>query len=172
MKPSQHCDSKGQGKQQSREVWTCNGQQLELSKTVHTVPLRTHPAPPPKYTFYSILHLPCTPNIIISPPRINPAGFLTQFSLPDSLNATKGQKQNHQSVACLHVYLLSPINPLCSTTPLLPPPSFLLPFPLLLSYLLVAIAITVAVAVLTALALLAAAADAAAVACCACACTS
>ena len=74
--------------------------------------------------------------------------------------------------ACLHVSLLFLINPLCSTAPLLPPPSFLLPFPLLLSYLLVAIAITVAVAVLTALALLAAAADAAAVACCACACTS
>jgi len=30
-----------------------------------------------------------TPRIIIlSPPRINPAGFLTQFSLPDNLNAT------------------------------------------------------------------------------------
>jgi len=39
--------------------------------------------------------------IILSPPRINPAGSLTQFSLPDSLNAKKGQKQNHQSVACL-----------------------------------------------------------------------
>ena len=43
-----------------------------------------------------------TPSImILSPPCINPAGFLTQFSLPDSLNATKGQKQNHQSFACL-----------------------------------------------------------------------
>jgi hypothetical protein len=33
--------------------------------------------------------------------------------------------------ACLHVSLLSPMNPLFSTTPLLLPPSFLLPFPLL-----------------------------------------
>jgi len=118
--------------------------------------------------YYWILHLSRTLRIIIlSPPRINPAGSLTQFSLPDSLNATKGQKQNHQSVACLFACrLLSPINPLCSTTPLLPPPSFLLPFPLLLSYPLVATANDVAVAVLIALALLAA------VACCACACTS
>ena len=38
--------------------------------------------------------------------------------------------------ACLHVSLLSPINPLCSTTPLLPPPYLLLPSPLLLSLLL------------------------------------
>jgi hypothetical protein len=75
------------------------------------------------------LHLSRTPRIIIlSPPRINPTGFLTQFSLPDTLNATKGQKQNHQSVhACLHS-LLSPINPLCSTTPFLPPPLFSAPF--------------------------------------------
>ena len=126
----------------------------------------------------------------MSPPRINPAGFLTQFSLPDSLNATKGQKQNHRSVACcclhvsliacqfvcmsvcLHVSLLSPINHLCSTTPLLPPPPFLLPFPLLLSSPLVAIAVAVAVAVLIALALLVAIVLLAAVACCACACTS
>ena len=57
--------------------------------------------------------------------------------------------------------ILSVLLPLCY------PPSFLLPFPLLLSYPLVAIAIAVAVTVLIALALLAAA-----VACCACACTS
>ena len=67
---------------------------------------------------------------------------------------------------CMSVYnlqsILSVLLPLCC-----PPPSFLLPFPLLLSYPLVAIAIAVAVTVLIALALLAAA-----VACCACACTS
>jgi len=63
--------------------------------------------------------------------------------------------------------ILSVLLPLCY------PPSFLLPFPLLLSYPLVAIAIAVAGEVLTALALLAAAAAAAAaaVACSACACT-
>ena len=106
--------------------------------------------------FYWILHHSRTPRIIIlSPPRINPAGFLTQFSLPDSLSATKVQKQDHQSVhACLHVSSLSPIKALCSTIPLLPTPSLLLlsfssaallssPFPLL-SYPLVAIAIAVA----------------------------
>ena len=78
-------------------------------------------------------------------------------------------KINGQLHAYLHVSVLSPINPLCSTTPLLPPPSFLLPSPLLLSYPLIAIANAVAGAVLTALALLAAAA---AVACIACAYTS
>jgi len=72
---------------------------------------------------------------------------------------------------CMSVYnlqsILSVLLPLCC-----PPPSFLLPSPLLLSYPLGAIAIAVAGAVLTALALLAAAAAAAAVACRACACTS
>jgi hypothetical protein len=49
-----------------------------------------------------------------------------QFSLPDSF-ATKGQKlvfTTSQVHACLHVSLLSPINPICSITPLLPPRAF------------------------------------------------
>ena len=131
------------------------------------------PHPPKKYIFYWSLHLSRTPQIIIlSPPRINPAGFLTQFSLPDSLNATKGQKQNHRSVACLFAcqFTISNQSSLFYY-PFAAPPSFLLPSPLLFSYPLVAIAITVAGAALTALALLAAAAAAAA-ACSACACTS
>ena len=37
-------------------------------------------------------------------------------------------KITSQLHACLHVSLLSPINPLCSTTPLLPPPLFSAPF--------------------------------------------
>jgi hypothetical protein len=108
---------------------------------------------PPKINILWILHLPRTPRkIILFPPRINPAGFLTQFSLPDSLNATKGQKQNHQSVACLFA---------CQFTISNQSSLFFYPFaapPL---------AIAVAVAVLIALALLIALA-----ACCACACTS
>jgi len=55
--------------------------------------------------YYWILHLSRTPRmIVLSPPRINPARFLTQFSLPKSLSATGqklGQKQNHHTVACL-----------------------------------------------------------------------
>ena len=162
----------------------CRLSRCWVGQTIHILPIQCSciyipylcgliPHPPKKYIFYWSLHLSRTPQIIIlSPPRINPAGFLTLFSLPDSLNATKGQKQNRQSVR-LHVNLLSPINPLCSTTPLLPPPSFLLPFPLLFSYPLVAIAIAVAVALLIALAfLIALALLAAAVACCACANTS
>jgi len=69
-------------------------------------------------------------------------------------------------LVCIVYYLQSILSVLL---PLFyPPPSFLLPFPLLLSYPLVAIATAVAGAVLTALILLAAAA---AVACSACACT-
>jgi hypothetical protein len=101
-------------------------------------------------------------NNILSPPRINPAGFLTQFSFPDSLNHKRLKKITGQLHACLHVSLLSNQSSLFYY-PFAAPPSFLLPSPL------VAIAIAVAGAVLAALTLLAAAA--AAVACSACACT-
>jgi len=65
----------------------------------HTVLI---PHPPKNKHCIGFCTFPAPPRIIIlSPPRINPAGFQTQFSLPDSLNATKVQKQNHRSVACL-----------------------------------------------------------------------
>ena len=72
--------------------------------------------------------------IYLSPPRINPAGFLAQFSSPDSLNATKGQKQNYRSVACLFACQFTTSNQSSLFFyPFAAPPSFLFPSPLLLS---------------------------------------
>ena len=66
--------------------------------------------------------------IILSPPRINPAGSLTQFSLPDSLNAKKGQKQNHQSVACLFACQFTIYQSSLFSYPFAAPPPFSAPF--------------------------------------------
>ena len=130
---------------------------------MHTAPLWTHPAPPKKIYIIGFCTFPAPQEWLFCP---LPASTLQGLwpSLAYQTVKCHKNKITSQLHACLHVSLLSPINPLCSTTPLLPPPSFLLPFPLLLSYPLVAIA--VAVAVLIALALLVALALLAAVACC------
>ena len=133
---------------------------------LYSVPLWIHPAPQTINILLNFAPFPHPKNNYVPSPH-QPRRVSDPVQLTRQFKCHKRSKTKSPVSAFACQFTISNQSSLFYYPFAAPPPSFLLPFPLLLSYPLVAIAIAVAVTVLIALALLAAA-----VACCACACTS